>query len=91
MKKDFDKGYEQAQKSTVFKLQIIGACIDTFYEKKKYNRYIKAYNDFIRWHRMGKDFTPPQMAFIENIYEHLMKAAGYPACDVKHDPKRRSI
>lgn len=76
---------DRARNTAVLQLNFINANKKYLRRLRNGEKLIKAAEDFTEKIRLKEALTPNQMYFIESIYEKVMKGAGYPSADTKHD------
>jgi len=87
----FDRGKEQAQRSARANLLIVIANIHLLDRAKDSEKHRKAANDFNGMIKRNEQFSPGQISYIEGLYEKIWKAAGYDACNLHIDKKRKGL
>ncbi|MEW6507208.1 MAG: hypothetical protein AB1432_05625 [Bacteroidota bacterium] len=76
---------DQAQRSAREQLKFIVANKDKLNNVRNGNSYKIA---AISLNRCKENFTPKQLSYIDNIYEKVMKGAGYESFSANYKPKK---
>lgn len=79
---------EQAQRSAREQLKIIMANKEKLLSVRNGQRHLLA---AIQFSETKEEFTPNQLAYIENIYEKIWKGAGFESVDRHIDKKKKGL
>lgn len=87
----FDHGQELAQKSAKAQLQVIMANLHHLKKVRKGDEYCNRARQFNEKVEKNIKLSPNEISFVEGLYEKMWKGAGYEACNLHIDKKRRGL
>jgi hypothetical protein len=87
----FQRNHEQAQRSAKEQLKLIMLNLPFLRRVDKDGRLEKAAREFADRMGAGEQLSENVLSFIDNIYEKMMKGAGFASVGVHSDRKARSL